>query len=151
MLGFIHRLYIEHDDDKEDPLVDLQLHCLCAQTGVFKAGKSYVIRGNTKSGCWSQFEELVRLERNLHDPKSFKIAYGSYTRKQHTEWYSYALGAYINKLTKLDDAYYLITDLDKKIGYLEGKLRQLRPDWKSILSCLTLMPGGEFVKFYSRE
>lgn len=149
MLGFIHRYYVEHNDDKEDPLVCLQLHCLYDQIGVFKSGKSYVIRSNTKSGGWSQFEKVINLEKNLHDPPSYKITHGVYTRKQHKEYYTDALGAYINTLTKLDDAYYFITDADKRMTYLEDRLRQLRRDWKSILSCLYLMPGGEFVTFLS--
>jgi hypothetical protein len=151
MFGFVRRIWIEHADDAENRLVRLQLHCHCSEIGVFKSGKSYMIRNNTNSGCMSQIDVLGRLDRNLHELKQYHSGYGCYTRKEFREEYTHALMAYIVTLAKLDDACYLITDLDKKIYYFEDKLRQLRPDWKSILSCLALMPGGEFVQFYSRE
>lgn len=142
MFGFIHRLYIEHLDDDKNPLIYLQLCVPYRETGVFKAGKSYMIRSKTKTSCLSKFQELRRLENiipNPNDPNPFTIAYGSYTIKEHKKWYSDALSKYVHTLTKLDDAFYYITDLDKKISYLEDKLHQLRPDWRSILSTQVLL------------
>ena len=136
MFGFIHRLYIEHLDDDKNPLIYLQLCVLYRQTGVYKAGKSYMIRSKTKTGCLSKFQELRCLENiipNPNDPTPFTISYGSYTIKQHKQWQSDALSRYVHTLTKLDDAFYYITDLDKRISYLEDKLLQLRPDLSSIL------------------
>ncbi len=137
MFGFIHRLFIEHSDDKENPLVYLQLCMPYDQTGIYKAGKSYMIRSKTKNGCLSKIQELRRLENIIIDPnnpKPYSISYGSYTVKEHKKWYADALSRYVQSLTELDESFYYITDADKKILYLTVKLSQLRPDYKSLLS-----------------
>lgn len=141
MFGFIHRLFIEHSDDKENPLVYLQLCMPYHETGIFKAGKSYMIRSRTKTGCLSQIQDLSRLEKitiDLNNPKPYSVSYGSYTISMHKKIYSEALGWYVQSITKLDNAFYYITDSDKRISYLIDKLSQLRPDYKSLLSVRVL-------------
>jgi len=140
MFGFIHRLYISHPDDEKNPLVYLQLCVPYKETGVFKSGKSYMIRSKTKPGCASKYYELKRLENavpDLKNPNPYSVAYGSYTIGMHKQIYSDALTWYVQSITGLDDAFYYITDVDKKISYLEDKLRQLKPE-QSILSCQVL-------------
>ena len=137
MFGIIHRLFIEHPDDKENPLVYLQLCMPYHETGIYKAGKSYMVRSKTKNGCLSKSQELSRLENIIIDynnPKPYSVAYGSYTINMHKKIYAEALGGYVQSITKLDDAFYYITDSDRKISYLKDKLSQLRPDCKSLLS-----------------
>jgi hypothetical protein len=137
MFGIIHRLFVEHSDDKENPLVYLQLCLPYHETGIYKAGKSYMIRSKTKNGCLSKIQELSRLENIIIDPnnpKPYSVAYGSYTINMHKKIYAEALGWYVQSITKLDDAFYYITDSDKKISYLKDKLNQLRPDYRSLLS-----------------
>ena len=136
MFGFVHRLHVEHIDDNENPLIYLKLCFPYAKTGIFKAGKSYMIRSKTESVCYSKFNELRCLENlipDLSDPKPFNITYGSYLMEGHKEIYSLALSHYISTLTKLDRAFYYITDIDKQIIYLEDRLCQLKPDWRAIL------------------
>lgn len=137
MFGFIHRLFIEHSDDKEDPLVYLQLCVPFDQTGIYKAGKSYMIRSRTKNGCFSKIQEIRRSENiiiDLNNPKPYSISYGSYTIKEHKKWYADALSRYVQSLTEMDQSFHYITDVDKKISYLTVKLSQLHPNYKSLLS-----------------
>ncbi len=137
MFGFIHRLLIQHSDDKQNPLVYLQLCMPYDQTGIYKAGKSYMIRSRTKNGCFSKIQEITRLENIIidpNDPNPYSISYGSYTVNEHKKWYADALGRYVQSLTELDESFYYITDLDKKILYLTVKLSHLQPDYKSLLT-----------------
>ena len=137
MLGFIHRLYIEHLNDDENPLIYLKLCFPYRDTGIFKAGNSYVIRTRTKSRCFSEFEKLRRLKKiipNPTDPNPFRIDYGTYMIREYKKMYSEALFRYVCSLTELGDAFRYIENVNKEISYLEYKIRELRPDWRSILS-----------------
>lgn len=137
MLGFIHRLYVEHEEDKYDDLIYLRLCYPYNNTGVFKAGKSYMIRSKTKLGCNDYFFKLRQLENIIPDtdnPKPFSIAYGNYAFFEHKEWYCDALDRYIHSKIERDEAFVYITKLKNKIQYLEKKFRELHPDFEETMS-----------------
>lgn len=132
MFGFIYRLYIQHPDDEENDLIYLQLSKNYTLTGLFMAGKSYMMRSKTKNESKLMLYEIMLLEKKLPDP-TWRAGLGYYTIRQHKEMYIVALMRYINSLTRIDDAFRYITDSDKKLEYLTDKLRKLNPNYKSDL------------------
>lgn len=136
MFGFIHRLCIIHPDDEKNDLTWLQLCFHYGEPGVFKAGKSYMIRDGTKRGCMSKLQQLCHSEKiipDLNNPAPYSITYGNYTKGDLRKDFCRHLSIYVSSLTKLDDACYYITDVNKEIEYFTLKLSQLRPDYKSSL------------------
>ena len=152
MFGFIYRLHIQHPDDKENYLVYLQLSQFYKFTGIFKAGKSYMIRSKTKKDCESMIYEIIRVENNLPEPTEmhrWSQGLGCYTVRQHKEFYIAALTEYIESLTRLDYAFRYITDSDKKLSYLEEKLGQLVPYYeKKLLKSELKVPGKYWWHIY---
>jgi hypothetical protein len=136
MFGFIHRLCVIHSEDEKNDLTWLQLCFHYSELGVFKAGKSYMIRDATKRGCISKLQQLCLSEKiipNINNPAPYSITYGHYTKGLLKKDFCRHLSIYVSSLAKPDDARYYITDVDKEIEYLTLKLSQLRPDYKSSL------------------
>jgi len=130
MLIMTHRLYVSHDDDDTDPLVHLKLCASFGDLGVFKAGKSYMIKSRTKRGCFDLLDRLRERERIIPDPDNpepYSIALGSYAFWDYKEFYCDALGWYVHSLMKKEDAFEHVTRVKEKIKYLEKKLKQLKP------------------------
>ncbi len=138
----IKRLYVWHPDDKFNPLIKLKLCVPYDSVGVFKAGKSYVLRFKTKFGSRMLLDSLRDTENIIPDPTNpapYSTDYGSHTISEHKKSYSDALGRYVNYLAKLGDDYLHIKNMDERIEYLTARLSELRPDdYKSILTVQSL-------------
>jgi len=135
MLGFIYRLYIQHPDDEQNPLIYLQLSYDYKRTGLFMAGQSYMMRGQTKNQCVSMMNEIWRMGKKLPEPNTecWWPGPGYYTVRQQKEMYIISLIRYISTLTKIDSTFRYVTDTDKKLLYLTDKLKQLNQYYESDL------------------
>ena len=144
MFGFIHRLYIEHSDDQNNPLIYLQLSRFYDWTGIFMAGQSYMLRSKTRNECMKMMCELTLLEKKLPDlakPEPWHVQLGCYTIRSHKEMYITALGRYIYSLTqRMDEASHYITDLDKQLSYYTDKLSQLNPHYEKLFTATSESP-----------
>lgn len=137
MLGFIFRCYIQHPNDEENRLIYLQLSQRYEDAGIFKAGQSYMIRSKTKNECISMIYEIMRFDKisvpKFNDVGPWCPSSGYYTVRQQKEMYIVALLRYLSSLTQVDETFRYITDADKKLSYLDDKLRQLKPRYEEKL------------------
>ncbi|MBN1664015.1 MAG: hypothetical protein JW943_10485 [Deltaproteobacteria bacterium] len=149
MFGFIFRCYIQHPDDEENHLIYLQLSYRYEETGIFEAGKSYMIRSKTKNEFFSMMYEIMHFKK-ISIPKSHEVGPwcptpGYYTIRQQREMYIIALHRYVSSLTQIDETFRYITDADKKLSYLDNKLSKLKPYYEKRLFRATYKHGPFFI------
>jgi hypothetical protein len=135
MLGFLFWLRLIHEDD-DNYLTFLKLSYPYSKTGVYRSGKSIIIKSHTKWGCYKYLDRLVESECIIHDgkPKDFPVYGEPILILKNT--YVYYLELYISSELGYNsdvlNTLKYITRTSKKIAYLEAEVKKLFPDYKNI-------------------
>lgn len=134
----IHRIGILYEHEENRTLTYLRLFSSLDEIGIFKASRSYIIKGKSRRSAESllaKLQEFLEKEYAHKDYQAmpFELFSGAYPFWQYKEFYADVLADYLFTLIARDEGYDFITKTSKKIEYLHKKIDKARPNFRESL------------------